>query len=474
MKKPLLVVASAAVAAVLVAPKIIGNDASQRLDEIVAEVNNLPGYEITVLETEKNWFSSSSTVKLAFDPFALDPSVASTPEVEEMLSLLQLEMKIDMQHGPVLLNKGLGLSDIQIRIPNTFDKIKHNNEIVENLYVYDGKVSLLGDMVYSDSFSPMQVIFDSGAIFEFTGYKGSGVTNNGKMDYIGEAKTAEVNSPQMNFTLSDMKINWNGDYEFSKIIKGIYGDMQSSFVVGDFQAKAASQPLFGGQGLAFYFNSLEQDNELIDMQFGYLIEALDTPIDKFEDIEIKFEFNNLSQRFMQEYQQLMVAVQDPQLDQEKLLADLKPAMIDILSYKPFFQMSNMGFKTVAGVATSHADVKLANYEVDEDKLVDITYWQNNLLVDSAVALPKSLATDLVEKTVMMQLNSNPDAAQYTPEKKKELAAQQAKMMVDSFLQSGYIVEENEQLQLNFAVKDGVANLNGQEFPLSAIMPATEQ
>lgn len=472
MKKSLLALAVATAGVCLIAPKFIGDNADAELTRVIAEVSELPGYQLTLVSKEKGWFASSATLNIAFDPTEFDPQIAQSPEAMAMFENLQFDFEVDMQHGPILAEKGLGLSDIKIRIPNTSEAIKNAGELVENIYQFDGKLSLLGGLTYMDSISPLEMEFDGQpGKLTFSGYEGEAKNTNGELDYAAKAGSLNINSPMFDFAISDIATNWKGDFDLAKLTKGIYGNMETSFRIGKMEATQVSQPVFGMQDLEISIASVADDNDVADMKAAYLIKQLDTPIEKFTDVELGFEFNNLSQNAMSKYADVIASLQTQELNEDEFLETLKPFVIDLMSAKPEIKITNIGFTTAAGTMKSQADVKLANYDIDESNVVDKSFWEQNLVLNSGLSLPTALATDLMSKNTMLQMRMDPNAAQYTPEQLQEMASQQAQMMVNGFMQGGFLVEENGELTLNFNVKDGIANLNGQEIPLAALLPA---
>lgn len=472
MKKSLLALAVAAAGVSLVAPKFIGDNAQTQLNQFVAKINELPGYQLTVLNTKQGWFSSSSKLEFGLDLTEYDPNLADDPEVAKMMEDWKFAVEVDIQHGPVLLSKGLGLTDIKVCVPGTSDDIKHDGKKVENIYLFDGKLSLFGNLSYEDSISPMVIEFDNDAgNFMFSGYSGSTNTQNGIAGYTGQAASLEIKTPVMNMSMSDISNEFTGEIDFAKLAMGIYSDMKGSFNIGNFAVTQAAQPLVAMDDLEVFVSNDVDDNNVTDMQIAYRIAKADTPIENFTDVEIAVELNNVNQNVMTQYTEMMMSMQDPQIDEEQLLEKVKPFVVDFLTAQPDMKITNIGFTTAAGTLQSQADFKLADYEIDDAKLVDAEFWQNNVLLTSSVSLPKTMLLDLTQKNLMLQFQADPSAAQYTPEQLQELADQQAQMMADNFMQGGFLVEKDGELQLNFSVKDGMGDLNGQQIPLAALLPA---
>lgn len=473
MKKSLLTLAIAAGAIILIAPKIIANQSDQQILQAVEKIDSLPGYEASIVSTEKSWFSTQTNVSVALDPAQFAGATnAGTEQMSAMLELFQIDVEIAMQYGPVLINKGLGLSDIQIRVPNDSDKVKNDGEIVKNIYFFDGKLDLFGDIAYEDSFSAMQFAPDEeGSHISFSGYRGTGVVNNGLVDYAGSAPSFDITSPEMSASMSDLEITWEGDFDLAKLMKGIYGNSASKFSIADFDLTQAGQSVFGWQDLEFYINTKINAAELANMQAGYRIAALDTPIENFEDIEIAFEISNFDQQFMETYSQILLPMQTQQTIPDDLLNKIQPPIIAALAHQPELKLTNMGFKTSTGTFKSNATLSLADYDINPAQFQDPVFWQNNIVLESGLDLPKDMALDLAKKGLLMQFQADPAAASYTAEQLQEMATQQAEMTLNNFMQGGFLVAQNEQLQLRFNIAGGTANLNGNDIPLSAMLPA---
>ena len=52
----------------LLGPKIIGGSANQKFEEFIAEVNETPGYQVEIIDSQTSWFSSKATVSVGLDP----------------------------------------------------------------------------------------------------------------------------------------------------------------------------------------------------------------------------------------------------------------------------------------------------------------------------------------------------------------------------------------------------------------------
>ena len=424
-----------------------------------------------ILNTEQSWFSTSSTLSFGLDLAAFEPDIANNPQLEEMIEDFKFTLELNMQHGPILLDKGLGLTSFQLRIPTTSEKITFEGEKVENIYLVDGKLNLFGDLSYTDSISPMTIEFDNDSgKFSFSGYSGVATHQNGGIAYTGQAASLAVDTPVLTLSLSNVSNDWTGKFDLEMLLKGLYNDIEMSLDIGKFVISDATQQLMAMDDLKLYVSNTLDENNIVDMKGAYRIAKADTPIDVFEDIEIAFEINNISQHAMSQYTDTMLSLQDPQMDEDQLQKLIKPFVLELMEAEPEVKITNVGFTTAAGTLKSQADIKLADYTINDTKLMEATFWQNNLLLTSSVSLPKTLLVDLVEKSLMMQFQAEPSTAQYTSEQLQGMAAQQAEITANNLMQSGFFVEQNGALLLNFKVQDGTGNLNGQSIPLAALLP----
>ena len=472
MKKPLLALAVATAGVCLITPKFLSDNTRTQLTQIVAKINDIPGYDLVILNTEQSWFSTSSTLAFGLDLAAFDPDVANNPQFEEMMEDFKFTLELDMQHGPILLGKGLGLTDFQLRIPTISEQITFEGEKVENIYLIDGKLNLFGDLSYTDSISPMTIEFDNGSgKVSFSGYSGVATHQNGGIAYTGQAASLAVDTPVITLSLSTISNDWTGKFDLEMLLTGLYHEMEVSLGIGKFVVSDATQQLVALDDLKLYVSNSLDENDIADMKGAYRIAKAATPIDVFEDIEIAFEVNNISQQAMSQYTDTMISLQDPRMNEEQLQTLIKPFVFELVKAEPEVKITNVGFTTAAGTLKSQADIKLADYAIDDTKFMEATFWQNNLLLNSSASLPKTLLVDLVQKNLMMQFQADPSAAQYASEQLQEMAAQQAEITANNLVQSGFLVEQNGVLLLNFKVKDGMSDLNGQSIPLAAILPA---
>lgn len=135
--------------------------------------------------------------------------------------------------------------------------------------------------------------------------------------------------------------------------------------------------------------------------------------------------------------------------------------------KPEMALSDFGFTMPEGELAGSMRMSLAELE-QVPAQIDDQFIQQNLVANTHVAIDKLLAERLAKTYVMSMLEAS-GQTEFDAEQLDQMAAQQAQMLLQNFVQQGMLKLENEQYLLDAEVAQGLLNLNGQSLPLGQMM-----
>lgn len=472
MKKVLIGIAAIAGVGCLIGPNLIGNKADDQLLEMVSTINDIPGYSLTLKERQKGWYSSQNVLEFAVDMDELVPEWSDADaEMQAMFDTLKFEIMLDLSYGPVLGREGLGLVAWHAHVPNVPDMITILDQTHPGLYHMHGKQSFTGTIAFEDAVPAFEVSGeDLPGKIQFSGWAGAGKPVGDQMQYVSEMQSLTVESPNADqVSAKALSLEWLGSFDLKAWMSGAYGESKMKLTLGEFLVTEGGENVAALKGLSMFGDTTLSDNNAIDLDFGYGAEKVKVPHGEFEDIELAFEMNNLSVKFLQEYQEITSDI-DNVTNPEKMIPVLTDAAIEALAFEPELIITNIGVKTPEGQLTSSASLKLSDYAVTKDKVMDTVFWGKNVLVESDIRLPKAMAFALGEQFVMSNIQKDPAAAALPPEQIEQIAKQQIEPMFEAFKQQGLLVEEGDLIKLSFNLKEGLASLNGKPVPLPGLMP----
>lgn len=471
MKKALVAVVAIAGLGGLAGPKIIGNNAHDQLLEMLRTIDDMPGYSVVLKESQRGWFSSQNVLEVAFDLSEFMPDVTEAQKKEmKMLDALSFDINLDLNFGPVLGGSGLGLVSWYAHVPTVPEMITLVDKSKTGLYEMRGKQSLSGGISYEDAIPAFEVTSDEmpGKI-AFSGFSGVAKPQGKQVHYVGRMQSLTFSGAGNNASATDLTMDFVGNFDTQAFTTGIYGDSKMKMGLGKLLVQEGDNALVDLEGFSFFADTQLSEDNALDMRFGYGSDRVQSPMGAFEDIELAFAMDNVSVKFIQEYQALTSDVNN-MMNPEAMIPALTKSGIEALAFKPEFAITNMGLKTPEGELTSSASLKLSDYMVTEENVMNPAFWQKNVLLESNISLPKTLAFTLGQQFVMNKIQEDPAAADMPPEQLAQIAQQQIAPMFDAFKQQGLIVEEGDLVKLSFNVKDGKGSLNGKPVPLPGMMP----
>ena len=80
-------------------------------------------------------------------------------------------------------------------------------------------------------------------------------------------------------------------------------------------------------------------------------------------------------------------------------------------------------------------------------------------------IEKPVALWLAQKQILMQLRTQLPPAQQDPVQMQQIAEQQAPLVISTFMQQGFLTEQEDAYVTKVTLKDGKFVLNGTELPV---------
>jgi uncharacterized protein YdgA (DUF945 family) len=461
----LLLIALAALG--LIGPKIIGNNLEESADEFIATLNKTPGYQVTVLQENFNWFSSSITMNVDLDP-SIFGELSANPIVAEIFSTLSTNLNITAQHGPFLYLNGLDLGWLALRVETESDFLR---EMIvyspsNSLYILEASIGLLGNMSYIDKIQAFSLGNASGKL-NFSGWTGEGSLSSNHLTYKGNMDALRFGVAESAvLTMESLSASMTADSSWSDMMTNPLYDSTSEIVLGSLNA---SIPALDDMDIAIKNMVLKgttethSDEQLLNIGMAYTVGEVTSGMVKSKDLVFKGEINNLEREFIIGAQEASLNPQDVIKMQEALSKILLPQ----LQASPELNITELSGLVEEGNFSGNILIKLDGIDKMPDYPVDPGFWISKISIDSRIEADADMAMWLGEAILTQQFNANPAIAEsMTDEEIKKLASTQAAGTLDVFSKQGMVsLTEEGNFELTFSLENSQAKLNGNPMPL---------
>lgn len=472
MKK--IIIPIAVIAAVgLVAPKFTGNAINQGLDDLVAGINQAPGYTASIKSRDTSWFSSSAVVNVALDP-ELFADLSADAADTEMFENLTADINFTAQHGPFLTLNGfsIGLSAWKADVSDSVFREFLAYDEDKKFYSMEGKMGLLGGISYADNIPEFNVIADETAedvndTIAFSGWDGSGTMAAGESTYAGKMDSFVASGDNLGMTLEIKFVTLDMSIEGSLIdaMSNVFYDSKGKFVIGSINFDSPMSQSAGNiQNVVMdVVSEKSEDGKLMDFNMNYMVESIDVPNFKGSNLVVKTEINNLEKGFFEAYQE---AVAKPAQMEQAMVAVIENNLLTQLQASPEFNITEMSGNVADGKFSGRILAKVTGIDSLPEPLEDPAFWVSKAVVDSKLTLDKAMALWLGEQVVASQIQADPSADGMTDEEIKAIAEQQVESMIGMFTQQGMItINADGDYEMTFSMQDGQALLNGNPMPI---------
>ncbi|WP_146027132.1 YdgA family protein [Bowmanella denitrificans] len=466
MKKGLMLGAVAVVVAgALIAPKFIGQNVHQQVQEQVAKLNEQAGYQASIKQWQQGWFSTQAQIDVHFDMAELDPASA-----QDLPEFPPLNIQLDIQHGPVLLSSQglLGLASWQADISG--EALRKNLTWTDDLPLYrlSGLTGLFGDHRFTDQIPAFSTAPQPGTTFTFSGYQGSGEIGQSHVQYAGHAASLSGNKgDERRLTVKDLRIQMDADVDMATMMEGGFYDSQTHIGLGEilFDIPGLGSKQAKLNGLAVNVGTKRNaEKGTGEMLVAYLADAVDVGEYQASELALEVQLQNLNEDVLIEYQQM--AKSGSFADPEAMLDYLEEVLPILLQDNPALNLSKISVTLPMGKINGYINSQVVNVaDMDGSEWMYKEFWLAHVAVDAKIDADREALLFIAEQHMLKQMQPTIAAGQLDQMQAEQMAQQQAPQLLDMLMQQGLMVETQKGLQSTFTLKDGEGLLNGEPVPL---------
>ncbi|MEM9384478.1 MAG: DUF945 family protein [Pseudomonadota bacterium] len=498
----ILLIASLPVAALIaVPPALIGPQVEEQVQIGIAQASDNPVASIRLTEYTRGWFGAEGRIVVqareeyldavlaerAAEESAQDSQAAASME-EVRASLLEpVEFDLDIAHGALLFQNGLGLgaASAVLTLEDTFKEdlpeLEMDGEVTSTMRVaFDRSVDFAFDIPsFELRFEPPD---EPAGEVQFLG-----LASSGRYDTVASEVVYAATMPLLSVKIGDNVVISVDNTAF----EGTGQELTEDVWLGDFNWTTAQMRISAVDEdagdtydlLMERFNSnmavdQDKDSNLLFVEMGYSIDHM--VAEEYEGgFNLPITVRNIPVETMQGYMSLLddpaaaAAFEDDTAPvTEKLTEQLLGIFEPWLAASPELRVGPAKVDLPDG--TLNVDMRVL-VSGDEFSKVGIAAMADpNVLgqvlsatLDASVpvAQAESLAKWVLTDQITSGMAGQPPEYQLTPEQAAEMAAQQAPGMLSELVQQGIIEREGDNYTAAIKVKDGSVDMNGLVLPL---------
>ena len=472
MNIPLLAGAGVTLVALGVAPYFIGTSVHENVNAAVNEINQQAVYSAEVLSYDKDWFSTTAEIKLAFDFQALVNAQNVDPADIPMEENPSLTATLVAHHGPVYFGEGLGLGRVHYTVSIDGDELREYVQWdgEQPIYRNEGVVGLFGGLSYADVIPALSATAEEeGFTLLFSGYSGKAEPDGDQTLYMSSGESLSISADEFSIEMKNLSMDMSYDGDMVAAFKGDLFESQGkarieSIEISNIELGAAVKI----ENLAFATDvKINEDNNTANIYVEYAVDKAVGPELDATDMVLGVAINNLDIDFIKAYQDfsnnsLLVPSEEVPA---KMMEFVEANLLTQLKAEPEINITKLKATLPEGSFNAYANTKLVGIDALPGTLEDAAYWVTHLLADAQITADKALAQSMASGYMMGQLMATPHAQSMTAEEIKAAVEQQTPMMLSTFAQQGLIKETEKGYETKLELKDGKASVNGTPIPL---------
>lgn len=466
-KKALLGGAVIVAAAFGVSPYFTGNALETNFKKQVAALDAQPAYAAEVVSYEKGYFTSSALVRVTID---LASMAADNDELPETI---EAELDFSAQHGLLLTqySPGVGLAAWQLSLDGNDLQEYVEWEDGTPIYQMTGSVGLFGGADYHDWMPELTAAENAdGVAFNFSGYEGHGTVEQERVVYTGGFKDMTLSvGDQARFKMSDLNLQVDAQASLASLLAGsVYGG-DSSFSIKEvsFEDVEMTQPLILSNYQLTSTSNIDEEQNTASIVIKQGLESVSSESFTANDLVFNMSMDDLDISVLEAFQQFASA-QDG-TDPAKLLEQQSEFFIQqlpkIIDDNPSFKIDQLSASLEQGEMNADMFMQLADIEQLPDPIDDQAFWFSHVNSEANMRIEKPVALWLAQKQILMQLRTQLPPAQQDPVQMQQIAEQQAPLVISTFMQQGFLTEQEDAYVTKVTLKDGKFVLNGTELPV---------
>lgn len=463
-------------------PFFVGMKIKSDAETFIAQINDNTPYTAEWKSYDGGWLSSQGTLNVGLDM----PMLANDPNMKAFADSFNADLSVVVNHGPFLKQNGLGWAEWKMALPD----VKQLRQYIDwdankALYEVSGHMSLNGDIYHRESIPVIKSVANPEVSFAFGGYLGTGEVSNGMLTYMGNSGSTEINSALATASIGPMIINMTADDDFEAMFSnGLYNTSGNvvipnisvhgiqSFELDKFEIK--------------YALDVDEQKQMANMDFSYLIDAIEVEAFKVSDIAIEMALENYSATFHGQYMQFAQEMAydstgepDPLVVQEFMMNAL-PALLE---NGPAFSFKNIAFSMPSGSFSSNVKIAVDPVASMPANPADMPFWMDKIYAEAAISADQNLVNYIGNLVLTQQMAAaaatqsfeiNEETGEFieSPEKPQMTEAEIAEA-VDMQIQQGIgmlegmgiLILDGTTYKSDLKYDHGQTKVNGQDFAL---------
>lgn len=472
MKKIILAVVILLAATVGIGPKIVANSIDTQLNHVVTTLNANPNYQAELIEIKQSWFSTQAKISVKLDMAAL-PNAQDNPILQQW-GELALVLNFNAEHGPVLTGEHSGLAWSNWSLSYAGDSIRDTLEWPKDIPFYHVQATthLFGSTSYQDNFPAFTITDDESAThISFSGYQGQGVYSGDELTYQATADSADFQLDKVQAKVQQLSVNMSMQTDLIKALEGALYDSTAQITLEHIEVQDShfEPKTFTLDGFDLTtLSKIDEQQQLANIEFSYALRAFDADGYQGKDLLLALQVNNISNQFVQQYQQQMQGInaQDPDQVLQHIQQFMQKNLLAQLKLEPQMKITQLSGTLPEGQFNGNSSVSFKGIEALPADLSDSLFWLQHLHCTSNLSVDKGIAEMVATQTLKTQLANNPQMAELDEQQKQQIIQQQIPVMLTNLVQQGMLKETEQGYSADITINNGTAKINSVEIPLA--------
>ena len=464
MKKTLSIIVVLLLGFALIGPKFAGMTFNQKVDDYIDAVNAQGVYEITMLEREQTWFSSTAEIKAKINL----PNAAQQGDIQDWSANFQIEA----QHGPFLTRSGFGIGWLDWAVTLIVNELPPSFKIASQdpIYQASGKMGLFADTSYQDRILAFTYTEPTmGMVFSTDGWQGQGHFSSSSFMYEGLLSNMKMGLPDTyDLMIDELQVSSDTQASIMDMLSGSFYNGNAALSMSELKLNNLVDKSSAQVSNLTLNSSIDFDSGsgLADTTTNLTLDSFTNAELTLKDTVLVLEVNNLQEAFFKAYQQMNKEIMEsPDRAQSIMQETMQNHLLGQLSADPEFNLSKFEAVLNDGNINMSSNSKLVGISALPDTLESNTFWLEHLASTAQMNVDESAALFIAKTFIEGQLAGNPQLAEMEPEQFKQVIAQQSVATINSMVQQGLLEKTENGYSMSFTLNDGKATLNGKAMPI---------
>lgn len=468
-RKPIFVLSAVVVAAaVIIPPVFIKPTVQQHFSAWQEQVNQTPGYALSIEPEEDGWFRSHYTAKLSYDISLIDPELAELTDSED--GLVTVPLQITTAYGPLFFAGPFGIgaaqATVQVDGENLPDFIQWDKDTP--FYQLEIVRGFGGGFTHKDQLAAFEASRSGdNETLIFDGYKGHGTYSSGVLEHDASIDRIELkgDSPVLieNYTVNSI---------FHAPLEDLFNGSSYSYSMDAEIERIKLADLVSIQDIqASAHNTLDDSKELNDTTMTMTTDVMElTDFGKVEDIKLTMALNHISTEFLRRYNDAVMnglMTNDSTMQQSQLVEFLKNNLALFLEAKPEFNVTEFTahYDGNAFAFGAHSHIEAGETPDVKALVLGPEAWLPLIKADASLTIDQPLLEAIVSPFIATQLEPMLSQGHITQEEFDSMLSDAQQQMIGGLIAQGLLEEREDAYVSNFLMDKGEMTLNGQSMNL---------